>query len=151
MKPYVPSGVPGLFGPVREGEDLSWDVDIGAHSDSYYETREPAFHLLIPAREPTARLCKTLLSAVVLNYPPPVLINYGSNKHDRDDTVHQTYKFLRGKEVESDDLVLIVEEGKAVPRHKRSSISDSTCPRYLVPPPGRTYRRAFLPPYAKCE
>ncbi|RDW87232.1 hypothetical protein BP5796_02926 [Coleophoma crateriformis] len=37
------------------------------------------FHVLIPANEVHLDLCSTLVSAAVLNYPPPVLVNWGQN------------------------------------------------------------------------
>jgi hypothetical protein len=59
-------------------------------------------------------LCKTLVSAAVLNYPPPTLINYKREKIDARqgaDIVKGIYNFLLGKEVRPSDLVLVIEEG----------------------------------------
>ena len=38
--------------------------------------QQPSFHVLIPASETNKKLCKTLLSSFVLNYPSPTLINF---------------------------------------------------------------------------
>jgi hypothetical protein len=77
-------------------------------------SKKPKFHLLITTTGPTPNLCKTLLSAAVLNYPPPTLITYGATEGDwrlGADVIHHTYSFLKSKEVHRDDLVLVVEEG----------------------------------------
>ena len=77
----------------------------------------PKFHLLIPSSKPTANLCKTLLSAAILNYPPPTLVSYGAsggNEQLGDDVVRNTLGFLLGKEAHDDDLILVVEEGREV-------------------------------------
>lgn len=39
-------------------------------------------HLLIPATEPNAELCKTLTSALILGYPTPILLNWGKQFDD---------------------------------------------------------------------
>lgn len=76
--------------------------------------KKPKFHLLIPANKPTANLCKTLLSAAILNYPPPTLVSYGGSadmERPGRDVVKNTFGFLHGREAHDDDLVLLVEEG----------------------------------------
>lgn len=76
--------------------------------------KKPKFHLLIPANKPTENLCKTLMSAAILNYPPPTLISYGNKGHDERpgaDVVSNIFNFLHGKEAHDDDLILVVEEG----------------------------------------
>ncbi|KAH6713544.1 hypothetical protein BKA61DRAFT_436308, partial [Leptodontidium sp. MPI-SDFR-AT-0119] len=73
----------------------------------------PKFHLLIPTNNSSVNLCKTLLSAAILNYPPPTLISYGESPDSERpgmDVVKNTFSFLLGKEVHDDDLVLIVDE-----------------------------------------
>lgn len=77
--------------------------------------RTPKIHLVIVARVPSPSLCRTLLSAAVLNYPSPVLINYGSTEDESraiPDSIYKTYEFLAGADVHDDDLTLILEGGK---------------------------------------
>lgn len=78
----------------------------------------PAFHLLIPASETKASLCKTLLSAFVLGYPAPTLINWGKSFGEAEDEwAHSHTAKIRGvlsfvddkSKVKDDDLVLIVD------------------------------------------
>lgn len=82
--------------------------------DSNYENRKPRFHLLIAAKNPSLNLCKTLLSAAALNYPPPVLINYGSTESVRQpaaEIIYKTHEFLNGDQAQDNDLIIIAEEG----------------------------------------
>ena len=77
----------------------------------------PSFHLLIPASESNAKLCKTLLSSFVLGYPSPTLINYKKVFEDNgwDNGTHVgkirgVYDYLRdGANMADDDLVLIID------------------------------------------
>lgn len=77
----------------------------------------PSFHLLIPASRSNAKLCKTLLSAFVLGYPSPTLINYGKVFEDDswDNGTHVgkirgVYDYLKdGTHMEDDDLVLVID------------------------------------------
>ncbi len=77
----------------------------------------PSFHLLIPASQSNANLCKTLLSSFVLSYPPPTLINYGKvfEGDSWDNGTHigkirGTYDYLNtARHVKDDDLVLVVD------------------------------------------
>ena len=79
----------------------------------------PSFQLMIPASESNTELCKTLLSAFVLGYPAPTLINWGkdingegifesSSSHTA--KIRGVYDYLSdGKKVEDDDLVIIID------------------------------------------
>jgi len=78
--------------------------------------KKPKFHLLIPTPNgrSTPKLCKTLLSAAVLNYPPPTLLRYQETAvaiRPGADVVRNVFSFLLGKEAHDDDLILIVGEG----------------------------------------
>ena len=87
------------------------------------ESSEPehrtSFHLIIPASESNPELCKTLLSAFVLAYPAPTLINWGKSYTDgavfHESSSHTAkirgvYNFLNDKtQVQDDDLVLVID------------------------------------------
>lgn len=73
------------------------------------------FHLLIPATSSNKGLCQLLLSGVVLNYPPPVLINWDAVEDENpykqhlakiDTILHYLKEFPPEKD---NDLVLIVD------------------------------------------
>lgn len=84
---------------------------------SFSAMGEPSFHVLIPASETNDMLCKTLLSAFVLNYPPPTLINFGKvftgdgwDQGTHAGKIKGVYDFLRkDKKVHDDDLVLVID------------------------------------------
>ncbi|KAI9791215.1 MAG: hypothetical protein M1816_004207 [Peltula sp. TS41687] len=76
-----------------------------------------SFHLLIPATEKNPRLCKTLLSASILKYPPPTLINFnksftgqGPDNGTHAGKIRGIFDFLSdSQKVQPGDLVLIVD------------------------------------------
>ena len=109
---YIPASIVDVI--AQYGNDFSnirWDDEVRGGKTAF---KRPKFHLLIPASQPTANLCKTLLSAAVLNYPPPTLVNYGGANETDSHEVHlikNTFNFFSGKEAHDNDLVLIVEEG----------------------------------------
>lgn len=95
-------------------EDTRWDDDVELNTANNTMIKKPKFHLLIAAKSNSTNLCKTLLSAAILNYPPPTLISYGTvenNERPGMEVVKNTYSFLLGKEAHDEDLILIVEEG----------------------------------------
>ncbi|KAK3115095.1 hypothetical protein LTR53_005911 [Teratosphaeriaceae sp. CCFEE 6253] len=77
------------------------------------------FHFLIPATKSNPELCKLLVSAQILDYPPPVLINWGLAAGKGDDSNTHLAKiqgFLdyldqleQSSENFDEDLVLIVD------------------------------------------
>ncbi|KAJ0423687.1 hypothetical protein BJY00DRAFT_42879 [Aspergillus carlsbadensis] len=77
----------------------------------------PSFHLVHPATRSTPDLCRTLTSAMILNYPPPTLVRYGrelpqgSAGHDyMVDRITGIYNFLAYTPTLQDhDIVLIVD------------------------------------------
>jgi hypothetical protein len=96
-------------------ENSRWDDNVALNSANATMFKKPKFHLLIPAKSNSTNLCKTLLSAAILNYPTPTLVGYGtieSNERPGMEVTKNTYSFLLGKEARDEDLVLIIEEGK---------------------------------------
>ena len=77
------------------------------------QKKRPKFHLLIPSTKPSANLCKTLLSAAVLDYPPPTLLNYnGTEENNPSGTAafHKIVDYISSFDVHDKDIVLVVEE-----------------------------------------
>ncbi len=63
---------------------LGWRIQAPASSKALQSTgnRPGNLHLLIPASHGDPNLCKVLLSAAILGYPSPVLINFGETYDD---------------------------------------------------------------------
>ena len=86
-------------------------------ADSSSNPRKGRLHLLIPATSTNPDLCKLLLSAEILNYPTPILINYGAPEAENAYVQHLAkvegiLKYLETIETSSDyaeDLVLILD------------------------------------------
>lgn len=67
----------------------------------------PKFHLLIPAEESSTSLCRTLVSAAVLGYPPPTLIGYEAKNPTNN--IESIARWLHTKDAGDDDLVLVAD------------------------------------------
>ena len=73
------------------------------------------FHLLVPASSSNQNLCQLLLSTIVLNYPPPILINWDAVETDNPFLMHlgkidKVLAYLEHfSEKQDDDLVLMVD------------------------------------------
>lgn len=111
IKHYVTSSISSSSNPVSKPEETNWGV---GESDSFSNSSIDGnkFVLIIPARRPSVALCKTLVSAAILNYPPATLVGYGSentNEADGGATI-DTLKFLLSKQIQDGDLALVVDE-----------------------------------------
>lgn len=122
---HLPSTFPLPFSSkLPENDDSTLKIQsntslgiVGATVASGPIAASPSFHLLIAASEANANLCKTVLSAFILNYPPPTLINFGKtftgeswDKGTHTGKIHGIYEFLMDrKQVDDQDLVLIID------------------------------------------
>lgn len=144
---YIPNRITEAINTYSESEDTRWDDDVPSDG-SKVVIKKPKFHLLIPAHKSTANLCKTLLSAAILNYPPPTLLTYGGSEDSGRpgmDIVKRTFGFLHGKEAHDDDLVLVVEEGSTIHCTLRSTtvIADNFTDAWFQLPAEVTINRFF--------
>ncbi|BCS22114.1 glycosyltransferase domain-containing protein [Aspergillus puulaauensis] len=81
------------------------------------QKKNSSFHLVLPATRSNPGLCRTLTSAMILNYPPPTLVRYGrelptgSAGHDyMVDRITGIYNFLAyTPRLQDNDIVLIVD------------------------------------------
>ncbi|KAG4028685.1 hypothetical protein MFRU_020g01240 [Monilinia fructicola] len=114
---YVPSKLSGAFAPHYAVDVGRWDDTISSN-DTDTNVVRPIFHLIIPARRRSINLCRSLLSAAILNYPPPTLIGFElEGKGPREQAaaspsqyLQHTLDFLSGRDVQDDDIVLILNE-----------------------------------------
>ncbi|EYE90220.1 glycosyltransferase domain-containing protein [Aspergillus ruber CBS 135680] len=82
------------------------------------DKNSPSFHVVIPARQRKPTLCRLITSAMILNYPPPTLINYGKSLPDGStdydalvDKVTGIYNYLStSRHVHDQDFVLVLDE-----------------------------------------
>ncbi|KAH7053339.1 hypothetical protein B0J12DRAFT_739444 [Macrophomina phaseolina] len=73
------------------------------------KTKEgPTFHLLIPATEADSNFCRTVLSTMLLEYPPPTILGYAHSEESTIiEVVHEHLQHNQG--IKDEDLVLIVD------------------------------------------
>jgi hypothetical protein len=134
LSSYVSERVTNALAHHIEGyEATRWDDVVESAGMGQDSVKKPKFHLLIPYNKPTANLCKTMLSAAILNYPPPTLISYGlpgGNERPGADILQNMFDFLLGREAHDDDLIPLL---KKVCDIAFSGISFSYSARCLVP------------------
>ena len=99
---------------------MRWDEQPTLSMESDDAVNQPGFHLLIPAsNKGTMGLCKTMLSAAILKYPAPTLINYGRSGNEARPgayIIRSILEFLNSGVVQESDLVLVVDEGMINPK-----------------------------------
>ncbi|TGO82437.1 hypothetical protein BPOR_0831g00010 [Botrytis porri] len=118
---YVPEKLAGAFTPSTIIEISDWDetFPFPNNETSTNTDTNPKFHLIMPARKKSLNLCKTLLAASILNYPPPTLLGFklesdGNEKEEREketstlQEIQDTLDFLNGKDMHDEDLVLLL-------------------------------------------
>jgi len=81
---------------------------------SHLEKGTPSFHLLMPATHENPDFCKTVLSAMLLNYPPPTILNFDSKLDTVADIemakLQAVHSYLQdAKHVKEHDIVLVVD------------------------------------------
>lgn len=109
----------GAFAPYTIIENSEWDdtVPFPSNETNTITDTTPKFHLIIPARKKSVNLCKTLLTASILNYPPPTLLGFRLKSDETEEKekeastlqeIQDTLDFLNGKDIYDDDLVLLL-------------------------------------------
>ncbi|TGO33447.1 hypothetical protein BHYA_0246g00150 [Botrytis hyacinthi] len=116
---YVPDKLAGAFAPYTIIENSEWDDTIPFPNNETNTNTDtnPKFHLIIPARKKSFNLCKTLLTASILNYPPPTLLGFKLTSDETEEKEKETstlqeiqdmLDYLNGKDMHDDDLVLLL-------------------------------------------
>lgn len=99
-------------------QDVQLVANIGYNANRRPNQVEPHVHLLIPGNRANSRICRTLSSSIINDYPPPTIINWGQNEGDDsmngyDMTTGKNWgvlKYLRALPPEADkDLVIMVD------------------------------------------
>lgn len=102
--------------PLLTPSNMTLELESGniTNVPSHLKKVTPNFHLLMPATYENVDFCKTLLSSMLLNYPPPTILNFEHTYETNADVEHARLQaihlYLRDtKHVKDEDLVLIVD------------------------------------------
>jgi hypothetical protein len=113
---WRPSTPVAIHTPLKAPSNTTLLLENGEidHVPSALKKSTPSFHLLMPAETDSNNFCKTTLSAMLLNYPPPTAINFHETFATPADRERQTLASIHdylnnAKMVHDDDLVLIVD------------------------------------------
>ncbi|KAJ4371536.1 hypothetical protein N0V83_004755 [Neocucurbitaria cava] len=115
-RPYLPHLPSIIHSPFKTPSNTTLQLENGEidHVPANLKKTTPNFHLLMPAESDTDGFCKTTLSAMLLNYPPPTAVNlYTAFENEiqwERDILNTTLNYLsNAKYVQDEDLVLIVD------------------------------------------
>ncbi|KNG45876.1 hypothetical protein DDE82_003842 [Stemphylium lycopersici] len=115
-RPHFPSFPDIIHSPLKTPSNTTLQLENGEidHVPSNLKKTTPNFHLIMSAERDTHGFCKTTLSAMLLNYPPPTVAQFHSTyKSDvqwQEDNLKSTLHYLSNKKLVKDqDLVLIVD------------------------------------------
>ncbi|ORX90975.1 hypothetical protein BCR34DRAFT_581599 [Clohesyomyces aquaticus] len=114
-RPHLPN-LPSIITSPLKPSNTTLELENGdiEKVPAHLTKATPNFHLLMPALSDNADFCKTTLSAMLLNYPPPTIINIFETfktKDQREETrLTSILDYLKDpKLVKDEDLVLIVD------------------------------------------
>ncbi|KAF2465535.1 uncharacterized protein BDR25DRAFT_346072 [Lindgomyces ingoldianus] len=114
-RPHLPN-LPSIISSPLKPSNTTLELENGEIETvpSHLNKATPNFHLLMPALSDDADFCKTTLSAMLLNYPPPTIINIFESFADLAERemarLTSILDYLKDtKLVNDEDLVLIVD------------------------------------------
>lgn len=115
-RPYLPNLPSIVHSPFKNPSNTTLEIESGIvhHVPPRLKKTTPNFHLLLPSERETHGFCKTTLSAMLLDYPPPTTINLmddlQSDTQWELNTLNSTLNYLSNTRlVRDEDLVLIVD------------------------------------------
>ncbi|EMD67932.1 hypothetical protein COCSADRAFT_80287 [Bipolaris sorokiniana ND90Pr] len=115
-KAYLPSLPKSISSAFKTPSNLTIQIENGQidHVPAKLKKTTPNFHLIMPFEYESNNFCKATLSAMLLNYPPPTVVQLNSG-HATSEKRHEvilndTLHYLSNtKLVKDKDLVLIVD------------------------------------------
>ena len=115
-RPYLPHMPAIIHSPFRKPSNTTLQLENGELKQipQHLKKTTPNFHLLVPAEKDSENFCKTTMSGMILNYPPPTVVNLYGEYKDASQWDNSTMQGIQGylnntKYVKDEDLVLIVD------------------------------------------
>ncbi|PSN73665.1 hypothetical protein BS50DRAFT_583172 [Corynespora cassiicola Philippines] len=114
-RPHLPH-LPQIFESPLKPSNTTLEIENGEieHVPAQLTKQTPSFHLLMPSLDDSPEFCKTTLSAMLLGYPPPTVINlfqsFNSQMEREKERLQSTLSYLNNTRLVKDqDLVLVVD------------------------------------------
>ncbi|KAJ4360610.1 uncharacterized protein N0V89_001176 [Didymosphaeria variabile] len=111
--PHLPSSIPTSL---RKLSSTALQLENGtiSHVPGNLRKSSPNFHLLLSSLEHDADFCKTTMSAMIMNYPPPTIVSPLVDPEKKSDWEKEKLKgvlaYLEDRKVVKDnDLVMLVD------------------------------------------
>ena len=117
-RPYLPN-LPKLTNtPFRTPSNTTLQLENGEidHLPPKLEKTTPNFHLLMTSEKDSDAFCKSTLSAMLLNYPPPTAVTFNQKLvrpgRKESQTIHEIHAYLYNKKLVHDEDLLLVVDGQ---------------------------------------
>ncbi|KAJ6198622.1 hypothetical protein J3E72DRAFT_238691 [Bipolaris maydis] len=115
-KAYLPPLPESISSSFKTPSNLTLQIENGQidHVPAKLKKTTPNFHLIMPFEYESSNFCKSTLSAMLLNYPPPTVVQlnsgHGTSEKRHEAILNDTLHYLSNtKLVKDKDLVLIVD------------------------------------------
>lgn len=115
-RPYLPHIPSIIHAPFKKPSNTTLQLENGELDTvpPLLQKSTPNFHLVMPAESDNEGFCQTTLSGMILNYPPPTVVNlyreFESDRQVEKATLYSTWHYLNNtKYVQEEDLILIVD------------------------------------------
>ncbi|CAI6315280.1 unnamed protein product [Periconia digitata] len=110
--------LPAYFTSPLNPSNASLDLENNSvyHVPSHLNKATPNFHLVMPALEDGIDFCKTSLSAMILNYPPPTIVGlnerFGSEAQKEKAQLKEIHRYLTNDKLVNDEDMMLIVDGK---------------------------------------
>ncbi|KAH5738065.1 hypothetical protein HBI20_015160 [Parastagonospora nodorum] len=115
-RPYIPYIPAILQAPFKAPSNTTLRLENGDLTvvPPQLKKTTPNFHLVMPAEKDKDAFCRTTLSSMLLNYPPPTVVDLNREFKDNDQRERETLLGIKhyienSKYVQDEDVVLIVD------------------------------------------
>lgn len=114
-RPHLPN-LPSIMSSPLRPSNLTLELENGEreHVPAHLKKTTPNFHLIMSSLKDSPEFCKATMAGVILNYPPPTVVNlfqeFKSQAEQEKARLKSILDHLRKKKsVKNNDLVLIVD------------------------------------------
>ncbi|PVH94296.1 hypothetical protein DM02DRAFT_693476 [Periconia macrospinosa] len=95
---------------------LELENNESGHIPSHLNKATPNFHLVMPATEDGVEFCKTTLSAMILNYPPPTIVGLNEKFESAEDKekarLSEIHRYLTSEKLVNDEDMMLIVDGR---------------------------------------
>lgn len=117
-RPYLPHIPSIIHSPFKKPSNTTLQLENGELKTVPQSLKKttPNFHLLLPTEQDSDPFCKTTLSAMLLNYPPPTVVklyrDYENTVQWERETLLETQEYLNNEKFVHDEDIVLIADGE---------------------------------------